>query len=559
MDVRQTYLRFLAEDVEQNLERFDERTGRFLTGEGWAVTNQDLVYPLALLFTTRHANNPYAGDARILEYALRGADAWRDFQYPDGRVEFVKVDGSKWGPTYMPWSMYHWLETYALLADQLDASRKARWEEGLELAYAGIAKELEAGHVHNIPTWKGMALYRAGQIWERPEWQEQGRAMIGLAVAEQTPQGYWREHHGPTTLYNLVYTHAIGLYYRFSGDESVLPCLRRATDFHIRYTYPDGRVVETIDGRVKYHDRVSDFAHATFSLFPDGRRYARLLVAKMDERRRARTGPHISYVVQSGSLRIASAEYGLSARLASAYEHYQAGPEAPIPEDDRPYRIHDREHALIRRQHGWFTCLSGIVTPPVDSRWGQDRQNYVSIWHERTGLIVGGGNSKNQPEWSTFSVGEGPDRTYLPGAAALDFCGDSDAVSLTYAGHTCRAEMRVQSEKQLALSLSGPARAEARAHLVLKLCLGEQLQCSTGERTTVGEERIQVNAGAAGAWVAHHGWQISMPAGSRFLWPVMPFNPYAADDVAPIDEAAAILTVPLGEEPVIVVLEVPGV
>jgi hypothetical protein len=210
MDVRQIYLRCLVEDVEPNLARFDEDSGRFLTGEGWAVTNQDIVYPLALLYVTPDAANPYHRDERILDYVLRGGDAWRDFQYPDGQVEFVKVDGSTWGPTYMPWSMYHWLETYALVRDLLDPGRRERWEEGLNLAYTGIAKALERGHVHNIPTWNGMATYRAGQVFDRPDWQERGRQMIELAVAAQTPQGYWREHHGPTTLYNLVYVSLFG-------------------------------------------------------------------------------------------------------------------------------------------------------------------------------------------------------------------------------------------------------------------------------------------------------------------------------------------------------------
>lgn len=31
---------------------------------------------------------------------------------------------------------------------------------------------------------------------------------------------------------------------------------------------------------------------------------------------------------------------------------------------------------------------------------------YVSVWHEDSGLIIGGGNSKDRPEWSTFVVGE---------------------------------------------------------------------------------------------------------------------------------------------------------
>jgi hypothetical protein len=559
MDVRQTYLRFLAEDVEGNLERFEEATGRFLTGGGWAVTNQDLVFPLALLYMTDDPDNPHYGDARILDYALRGADAWRDFQNPDGSVEFVKVDGSTWGPTYMPWSMYHWLETYALLADRLDAARKARWEEGLDLAYTGIARELETAPVHNIPTWKGMALYRAGQIWDRPDWRAQGRAMVGRAVEEQTPQGYWREHGGPTTLYNLVYVHAIGLYHCFSGDESVLSCLRRGTDFHTRYTYPDGRVLETVDGRVKYHDRVSDFAHASFGLFPEGRRYVRLLVENMLATRAARARPHVSYVVRSGSIRIASAEYGLSPRLASAYVHYRPGPEAPIAEDDRPYRIHDPGHSLIRREQGWFTCLSGIVTPPVESRWGQDRQSFLSVWNERTGLIVGGGNSKHQPEWSTFAVGEGEGLVYLPDSADLHPGEDRDAVSLTYAGQSCTAEVAVQGDERLKVRLVGAPGAPTVAHLVVKLRLGEALRTSAGYEFEVDETCIDLRGETPGTWIEHNGWRLYLPLGSQFAWPVLPFNPYAADDAAPLDEAAAILTVPVGEQGTTVAIEVPTV
>jgi hypothetical protein len=561
MEIRDTYLRFLADDVERNLERFDEETGRFMTGDGWAVTNQDIVYPLALLYTT--AGNPYYGDDRILVYALRGADAWRDFQYPDGRVEFVKVDGSRWGPTYMPWSMYHWLETYALLRDRLDPARRARWEEGLTLAYDGIAGELAQGHVHNIPTWNGMAAYRAGALFGRPDWQGAGLHMIALAVEAQTPHGYWIEHHGPTTLYNLVYTHAIGLYHVFSGDDSVLPCLERASEFHIRYTYPDGRVLETIDGRVKYHDRVSDFAHTTFSLFPQGRRYVRMLVENMDASRQAHPEPHISHVVSSGSLRIADAEYGLSPRLASAYVHLRPGPEAPIPQDRPAYQIHDPGHALIRRGQGWFYCLSGIVTPPVESRWGQDRGNYVSIWHEETGLIVGGGNSKDQPEWSTFAIGVGTAPSHLPTAAALRPGAERDAVALTYraptqvgptlagateGSATCILALQIVDRRCLEIYLMAAERALAEAHLTLKLNPEQPLRTGAGATLALDGPPIDIGNGEGGGWVGSGKWRLTVPPGSRFQWPVLPFNPYAADGAAPLDEAAGVLTVPLEGE-----------
>jgi hypothetical protein len=43
---------------------------------------------------------------------------------------------------------------------------------------------------------------------------------------------------------------------------------------------------------------------------------------------------------------------------------------------------------------------------PYPSRWIQDRQNLVSLYHDKIGVILGGGNTKLQPLWSTFSVGD---------------------------------------------------------------------------------------------------------------------------------------------------------
>ena len=63
------------------------------------------------------------------------------------------------------------------------------------------------------------------------------------------------------------------------------------------------------------------------------------------------------------------------------------------------------ERAATLRQGPWFICLSAYTAPLDRSRWHQDRQNLVSIWHEKVGLILGGGNTKLQPAWSNFTVG----------------------------------------------------------------------------------------------------------------------------------------------------------
>jgi len=53
--------------------------------------------------------------------------------------------------------------------------------------------------------------------------------------------------------------------------------------------------------------------------------------------------------------------------------------------------------SAIRRHNGFFACLSGYVNGADDqvrnagNRWVMDRCALVSVWHERYGLIVGGG------------------------------------------------------------------------------------------------------------------------------------------------------------------------
>ena len=84
----------------------------------------------------------------------------------------------------------------------------------------------------------------------------------------------------------------------------------------------------------------------------------------------------------------------------------------------------------------------------------------------------------------------------------------------------------------------------------------EVLHTGAGDEFVLDTKEIALTDQSAGDWVAHRGWRVRLPEGSRFTWPAMPFNPYTVDGAAPIDEAAAILSVPLSGDPVSVILEI---
>jgi len=509
---------WLAKNIAKELARFDPQTGRFMTGTGWAVTNQDAMLSMAYLYLTPHPGNPFHRDPGFLRTIGQVGDAVRDFQYPDGRVEFVKVDGSKWGPIYMPWTMYHWLETFHALRDVLDAARGARWEEGLRLAFTGIARELRErldgadtdAIVHNIPTWNAMSLRRAADVLGCPAWAAIANRLLRHAVDAQDPDGYWPEFAGPTTSYNLVYVHALGLYRLQGGEIDVLPALERALRFHQTFTYPDGTLVETIDGRVKYHDRRNPSGLVGFSLLPHGRRYVMALVRRAIDGGECWVQPHF-------------------AQLLRYWPDGAAAERAPSSFEDERFQA-ALARAIVIKEHGWYICLSGFTGVSVAARWAQDRQSFVGVWQRTTGLVIGGGNSKDQSEWSTFQVVTGDGEQFaVPDAGAVDL--DRRTVDLECRGRRLRVQLVALDERTLTLRMTayGHAGDALVVHLPLQLHPGEVIETSVGGEQTVSESALRVAAPGGGQWVGHGPWRLEWEGGFTLEWPSFPFNPYAQD------------------------------
>lgn len=520
---------------------FDESTGRFLAADGgWAQTKQDVILPLAVLWS--EPGTDCHGRDDVLDLACRGGDCLRNRQDDAGRIEFVKLDGSRWGWSYMAWPMLHWLETYALLRDSLDAGRRERWEKGLTLAYDGISEGMSPGRVHNIPTWNAAGLVRGGRLFDRPEWTELGTQYIHTVIEAQDPDGYWPEGFGPTTGYNLVYAHAIGLYYHWSGDETVLPCLERAADFHMHFTYPDGTPCETVDGRVKYHANPFTKGGPGFLATPKGRRFFRQQLDQViSHRHSTQDDPHTSR--DTWNLQ----------ELADAYlclDDEKVAAE-PTPQETRQFSAIRAGRALVRRSGEWFYCLSGYLTPRDKrsalsrSRWNMDRQNYLSIWREGSGLIVGGGNSKHQPELATFEVRTGPVSLCQADSAELRQEGELDILRLIYGDTATETRLRPFKnglELTFAVLEKGPNTLEVLGGFTLPCMVGKTVQVSDG----AGPVTLTADQVWGHGWHEQPGWLkwkgVRLEASNGFVrWPFYPFNPYAVNNAAPPKEAVALV------------------
>lgn len=490
-----------------------------------------------VLYAKQHPDNPHHGDRKYLDLALKIGDL---LARENEKGAFQKrLDND--------WDLYMWLETYRLLDRELGEARRTRWRNEIEKNIQQIADEgaprvdfpryqgpFIRTSTNHYSLWASTA-YLAGRMFDNKEWEKFGsQAMHRLANGEQTPDGYWGEHtdNGPAIGYNYLTMTGVALYYEHSRDQDALQALRRATDFHKYFTYPDGAPVEVINGRNRRW-AVSPWGHFGFSHFDDGRRYAEFL---------------------TGFLREGQIDYHALGRLAQSALYYHEGPTAPIPQDQPQYAHRMKVPAGIRKTGPWIVCLSGLIDTPTDSQFTLDRQGNLSVFHEKLGLIVTGANSKRQPELATFVDRSGMQAMHLPHSSRLLMGDDRDRLGLAYPTFFAEVEVPPPSPDRTTLRMvvmeTGSNRLKD-AQMTLQLCLkaGEVLETADGSKVVLGEKLVELGPKELGGLVRHGGWQLKVDSTAALTWPVYPFNPYRNAPETDLSHAVGALTVPIAVKP----------
>jgi len=498
--------------------------------------NAGAMLSAAVLYAKQHPANRSFGDKLKLELALKLGDLYA------GQSE---MDAAENKQDY-EWEIHFWLDTYRLLDAELGSDRRARWRREIEKITRWFAGQV--AYRIDFPRYQGpyirtstnhLALfasevYLAGRVLGNSDWEQLGaRALHRLAVEEQTADGYWGEHtdNGPATNYNYLTMTCVALYWEHSRDAAALEALRRATDFHKHFTWPDGTPVETINGRNRYGE-VSPWGQFGFSHWPDGRRYAEFLAGSFS------------------SGRLPSRTLG---RLAQSALYYHEGPAEPIPQELPRSAYQMKVPAGIRKTGPWVVCLSGLIDTPIDSQFTLDRQGHLSVFHEKLGLIITGANSKHQPELATFREQTAAGVKTVPLSSRLRMSPERDRLGLAYSTFFAEAELPMPRDDRLpfrfAITETGRGRLKD-VQLNLQLCLraGETLETATS-KTVLGEDRIELGPDRIGGWIRHGGWTLRVDPAARLTWPVFPFNPYANAPEKGLRRAVGVLTVPVTVTP----------
>lgn len=538
---REALLKGLAGSIEPILKSQDAATGRFGM-QPWICSDQNVLLPLAAAWSIQDDANPWYHSDRVLAAIAAGGNALVADQDPQGRWIFRKKDNSTWGQIYMPWTYSRWIRAYVLVRDALPAADRATWEKGLRLGFRGIRKAMDGG-VHNIPCHHAMALYIAGVAFDEPDWRQAATAFMAKVVAKQDPAGFWSENFGPVIGYNEVYVDALGVYYHFSRDAVVLEALKRAAQFHAAVLWPDGSSAACFDERQIYHAGI-ETGTVGFTVTPEGRGY---LLQQM--------GKHLAQG------RTVSADYAAGMLL------YGAGGEGILPAAagaEATVWIGGRD-GVIRRHKPWQWAFSGYACPVPKNRWIQDRHNLVDVFHDDLGLVAGGGNTKLQPYWSTFTVGdcallkhtpgdENPDFApaielrWVPEKAVIEAVDGGQRLALTYGGLACRVRAELLANGDLKLVYEAPADRRVEAHLPL-LNRSQRLTTAAGVKVRLGEEDVVLSGDRLGAWFDYGGLRVVVPPGASLRWPAWQHDQYKKDGSSTLRTAKLVVVMPFAGTP----------
>jgi hypothetical protein len=531
-------IKSLVKSVDATLKTYHPETGRFGT-DPWICSDQNVILPLAAAWSIKDPANPLFHDKKLLAVIGKGGEALVDDQDKDGKWLFRKKDNSTWGMIYMPWTYSRWIRAYILVKDALPKATLAKWEKGLLLGFAGIRRD-EIKRVHNIPCHHAMGLYIAGVAFKNEEWKKAAWDFEQKVMAEQSSEGYWSENFGPVISYNMVYSDSLGAYYYFSKDPAVPEVLKRAVKFHSAVLWSDGTSAACLDERVVYHKSINT-GNVGFTYSPEGRGFVLAQLAKS----------------------MAAGREDVGGDYAASFLLYGGkGEIVPLPsEQDKGVSVIGKNDAVIVRDKPWEWAFSSYTTKPIQNRWIQDRHDYVDIFNTNLGMLAGGGNTKLQPYWSTFTVGDpgflrhrqgDEDPNFIPkidllwaaDKATITQSGNPTKMTLKYGDIDCAVTVEVMEGERVAIvTYEAPEGKKVEAHLPLMM-LADSIKTEKGGEFALGESELVLDSKNIGKHFDFGRLRVVIPEGASIRWPAKQHDPYTKDGHSELRNAKLVVVLP---------------
>lgn len=235
-------------------------------------------------------------------------------------------------------------------------------------------------------------IYYCGKTFNHPEWSEITLDFAHRMYDSVNPDGYFEEasnkerESGPSLVYTRL---SLGcLYDVLNGKEEKQEKFIKAGDFYRSFINFDYQMIPLVDERSNSMNEGIDFGLALHSLTPNGRYF---IVDNLN------STDFSKFTVET----LAVIYHELSLMCQGKCQ---------IPENKTEGNSRLTLPLGIVRRNGFTAGLSALLalnrTLHTKNDYHLDRQNMVYLSNEKAGVILTGYKSKNNPEFSTFRIGD---------------------------------------------------------------------------------------------------------------------------------------------------------
>jgi hypothetical protein len=526
-EIAGTLIKEMVDFIGVAMKEMDpERPGVRLK-KGQHVHDPDPCYAMAFLYKNPHPLNPYYKDDAIRDKAVAIAD---------------RIATTRMRPE---WPLYLVCQVFDLLKDEIPEEKKGEWQ-----AYAEdyVRTEAERPFFRTSPNHEAinaLAILRAGQVFEKPQWVQLAHRMMHRLLKRQTDLGYFDEGHGPSMKYNNIQLVGMLLFSDYSKDTLTFEASKRLADFMIRYSFPDGSTIGTLDGRQSYS--LGYFGTLCYGLdrWPLGKELNRRIFRTRKKRE----------VLDARSRYYNYSDWYAYLSMFFLVDEFRSlrseAPVARLPQDRNGYRMIESGPSFsggVVRQNDWMVALSAISTDPREqSIYRLERQSRIDVWHERAGLVIGGGHNligapiplanvvlvpSGTPLEVNFGLIKAPDEqakraAYFPGFVKAKFEAGRQRLDEVFRHGTISLDVNPGSETELDLDYSLDVFGLKEAYIQLPVVVfhrrrlevdGKPWKESSEVRVT---REVRISDGAMGADV-----RLKVPEGREaFLrFPISPIR-----------------------------------
>jgi hypothetical protein len=329
---------------------------------------------------------------------------------------------------------------------------------------------------------------------------------------------------------------AVSLYAEVTGDSRARQAVDRTLPFLRFFAFPDGTTSVVGDCRQRYSHRPQLLVPPALLRYRDG------IALCLQRVRTFRRNLRDETLTDNAGLGLAF--FASFAHRLFASEDLETPSEIGAAENDSP----PVAVPVSRIESSTWQCyISGQLAPETPNRFHLDAQNFVEAWHRESGYLVGGGNSKYMPRFSTLRR-TNSGRAYIPDETLLARADSTSAVwTYRFGGDVIAIEIGVDDEK-LVVSFHVESRqgdAVYEACLTLPVRPGDILAVDSGADFSVAPNRSLLHRFSVQARrMLWRGREFVVPASAHLEYPIIPHNPYRQDSLPEPSEYVARLAWP---------------